>query len=65
MIQLSLMCNQSSHLIHNYKDFNALLFQLRHVVSVEKDPLFFCFNNPEEISLSTQSNTLCRSINKF
>ena len=57
--------SQSSHLIHNYKDFNLSLFQLRHVVSVEKDPLFFCCNNPEEISLSTKLNALCRSINKF
>ena len=29
------------HLIHNYKTFNSSLFQLRHVISVEKDPLFF------------------------
>ena len=38
---------QSSHLFHNYKDFNSALFQLRHVVSVELDLSFFCFNNPE------------------
>ena len=42
--------SQGSHLIHNYKNFNSSPFQLRHVISVEKDPLFFCFNNPEEIS---------------
>ena len=46
-------------------DYNSQQFQLRHAVFIEKDPLFSCFNDPEEISISTQWNAFCRSINKF
>ena len=28
-------------------DFNSTPFQLRHAVSIEKDILLFCFNNPD------------------
>ena len=44
---------RASYFLQSSFSFGSPWFQLKHVVCVEKDPLFFCFYYPEEQKFST------------